>query len=256
VKVSEMFPGRYLSGDDLQGQPMTVTIARIGQEEMRPGGAAPVKKWVVWFQGEQKAVILGLTLAEQIAEAVGSDDTNDWPGRRVTLYPLPLTVAGESRVAIRARAANGATAAPVQSGASTVQLTRPLTPVQVKEAIQRKVARATPAQRTTEASAGQRGLLAGKLEECWPADPDAARKRRSVTVFLIGRQSVSEATAAEGSALLDWLLDPASVAEGTYDLHPAARQEAEAILREALVAAGQTSLPLGANGNRMGGAHE
>jgi len=144
----------------------------------------------------------------------------------------------------------------VQSGASTGQLTRPLTPAQVRDAIQRKVARATPAQRATEASAGQRGLLAGKLEECWPGDPDAARKRHSVTRFLIGRQSVSEATMAEASALLDWLLDPASVREGTYDVHPAARQEAEAILREVLIAAGQTSLPLGANGNRMGGAHE
>ena len=77
-----------------------------------------------------------------------------------------------------------------------------------------------------------------------------------MTEFVIGKQSLANATAAEGSALLDWLLDPASVREGTYDVHPAARQEAEAILREVLIAAGQTSLPLGANGNRMGGAHE
>jgi hypothetical protein len=107
MKVSEMFPRKYASGDDLNGKPATLTIKRLSQEEMRPGGAAPVKKWVVYFEGAQKGVILTRTLAGQIAEALGDDNTDGWPGKRVTLFAVPMNVAGRQVKAIRARAANG-----------------------------------------------------------------------------------------------------------------------------------------------------
>lgn len=106
MKVSEMFPRRYATGEDLQGKAVTLTIARVAQEEMRPqAGAPPVKKHVVYFKGAVKGVILSRTLAYQIADAVGDEDTAAWPGKRVTLYPVPLQVAGQNRVAIRARPA-------------------------------------------------------------------------------------------------------------------------------------------------------
>jgi hypothetical protein len=107
MKIPEMFPRKYASGDDLNGKAVTLTIAKLQQEEMRPGGAAPVKKWVLYFEGAQKGVILTRTLAVQIAEALGDDDTDGWPGKRVILYPVPMTVAGRRVTAIRARAANG-----------------------------------------------------------------------------------------------------------------------------------------------------
>lgn len=106
MKVAEMFPRRYATGDDLKGKPVTLTIAKVQPEEMRPGGAAPVTKWVVYFKEAQRGVILSRTLAMQIAEALGDDDTDHWPGKRITLYPQPLTVAGRRVTAIRARAAN------------------------------------------------------------------------------------------------------------------------------------------------------
>lgn len=107
MRVQEMFPRRYASGEDLKGRAVEVTIARVQQEEMRPGGGPPVKKWVIYFQGAQRGVVLGRTLAYQIAEALGDDDTDHWPGKRVTLYPVQMTVAGKRVTAIRARPANG-----------------------------------------------------------------------------------------------------------------------------------------------------
>lgn len=104
MRVQEMYPRRYASGEDLKGRPVKVTIARVQQEEMRPGGGSPVKKWVIYFRDAQRGVILSRTLAYQIAEALGEDDTSNWPGRRIVLYPVPMTVAGRPVTAIRARA--------------------------------------------------------------------------------------------------------------------------------------------------------
>lgn len=113
MKVSEMFPKKYATGEDLNGRAYTLTIARITQEEMRPQpGAPPQKKWVLYFREARKGVILSRTLAYQIAEAVGSEETNDWIGKPITIYPEPLIVAGQKRIAIRARKANGGTPEP------------------------------------------------------------------------------------------------------------------------------------------------
>lgn len=112
MKLNDMFPRKYATGEDLQGRPVTLTIARLQSEKMTPTpGAAPVEKWVIFFREAQKGVVLSKTLATQIARAVGSDDTDEWPGKRITLFPETVNVAGQTRVAIRARQA----AAPAQT---------------------------------------------------------------------------------------------------------------------------------------------
>lgn len=104
MKLSELFPRKYVSGDDLAGKAWPLTITRVAEEEMRVrAGAAPEKKHVVYFEQTEKGVILSRTLAYQIAEAVGSDDTNDWPGKKIVVYPESVMVAGVHRVGIRAR---------------------------------------------------------------------------------------------------------------------------------------------------------
>lgn len=103
MKVHEMFPSRFATGHDLAG-PVTLTVARVAQETMRPGGGQPVAKWVIYFAGAKRGVVLTRTLAYQIAQALGADDTDAWPGGKVTLYPERVTVAGVERVVIRARA--------------------------------------------------------------------------------------------------------------------------------------------------------
>jgi len=106
VKVDSMFPRKYASGGDLKGKSITLEIARVVSEKMRPGPGAPeTAKFVVYFVGAGKGVILNRTLANQIASALGSDETDAWAGQRIELYPESLVVAGTPRIAIRARAA-------------------------------------------------------------------------------------------------------------------------------------------------------
>jgi len=104
MKLSEMYPKKYATGEDLNGRPVTLTISHVRAEKMRPNaGAQEETKYVVYFDGAHKGVVMSKTLAGQIAQAVGSDDTDLWPGKPVVLYPETVNVAGTPRVAIRAR---------------------------------------------------------------------------------------------------------------------------------------------------------
>jgi hypothetical protein len=104
MKLSTLFPHRYACGAELQGKDITVTIRAVELETMRANASAPSNdKAVVYFHETQKGVVLSKTLAYQIAAALHSDETDEWAGRQVTLYPEAVTVAGTPRMAIRAR---------------------------------------------------------------------------------------------------------------------------------------------------------
>lgn len=104
MKVGEMFPSKYATGEELRG-PVTVTIKGIEAERMYKPGTGEITGYVLYTQEGKKGVVLSRPLARQISQALGSDDTDNWPGKKITLYPQPMTVAGVARVAIRARAA-------------------------------------------------------------------------------------------------------------------------------------------------------
>lgn len=112
--VDELFPNKYLKGEDLKGHAATVRIVRVAPEKMRPDSrAAEETKHVVYFEGKQKGLILGSkTLFNQIVAATGEPDTDNWPGKAITIYPESMVVAKKPRVAIRARGANGTQPAP------------------------------------------------------------------------------------------------------------------------------------------------
>lgn len=104
MKINEMFPSRFVRGEDLQGRAVIVTIARVQTERMRPNPQSPeLKKYVLYTIEGKKGVVLSKTLATQIAQTLNCNDTDDWNGKKVTLFPEPMTVAGVQRVAIRAR---------------------------------------------------------------------------------------------------------------------------------------------------------
>lgn len=104
MKISAMFPSRFLVGDDLQGKSITVEISHIKAEKMRVNQATPEQeKFVLYFEGKKKGLILNKTLAGQIAVAVGADDTDQWPGGKIVLYSEMITVAGRQLCVIRAK---------------------------------------------------------------------------------------------------------------------------------------------------------
>ncbi len=114
MKLSDMFPRKYASGADLNGSSPTLIISNIEKEPMSSQpGKAPELKFVIYFKNANKGIVLSHTLAEQIAAIVKSDDTDQWIGKKVTLYSQPMKVAGKDRIAIRAKApSNGETPPP------------------------------------------------------------------------------------------------------------------------------------------------
>lgn len=104
MKLNNMFPRKYANGADLNGQSVTVTVDSMTIEKLSPHpGQPPMDRFILYFAETQKGVILSRTLAEQIASILHSDDTDQWIGKKITLFPQPLTVAGKSRIAIRAK---------------------------------------------------------------------------------------------------------------------------------------------------------
>jgi len=100
MKRSEAFPSKYLKAADLTGKPVIVTIKSVDYEKIEND-----RKVVVSFKGTEKQLILNLTNFISIEKALGSDNTDDWPGSKITLFPTLVDFKGDSVEAIRCRAA-------------------------------------------------------------------------------------------------------------------------------------------------------
>ena len=104
MNINELFPRRYASAEELQGKEATLTIFRVALEKMRPNAQSPeMQKLVVYFSPAGKGVVASKTLAHQIAEITGSEETDDWRGKALTLYPEEVTVAGKRMTVFRAK---------------------------------------------------------------------------------------------------------------------------------------------------------
>ena len=86
-KVSEMIVSKFLRKEDLEdGDDLIVTVKRIALEDM-PGDQNE-QRWTCYFRELPKALVLNTTSIRTLEKAYGSD-TDDWIGKRVTLYVDP-----------------------------------------------------------------------------------------------------------------------------------------------------------------------
>jgi hypothetical protein len=101
VKIGSAFPSKYIKASDLQDQEVTVVIASCEIEEV---GNAQKKeeKPVLYFKDKDKGFVLNKTNAKIIAKLYG-DDTDDWIGKPITIYPTEVEFAGEMVESIRVR---------------------------------------------------------------------------------------------------------------------------------------------------------
>jgi hypothetical protein len=84
MRMSEVFPSKWLSGDDLPHD-TTVTIARCVLEEVRnPRTKKVEKKPCLYFVNRKKALIVNKTNADTLVALYG-DESNEWAGKRVIL---------------------------------------------------------------------------------------------------------------------------------------------------------------------------
>lgn len=99
---SLMFPNDYLSAEDLRGQDASVTIETVRGEDLRIEGGGCERKFVMRFRGKRKKLVLNKTNATAIA-AMHGKVADEWPGKRITLYPTTCPAFGDMVDCIRVR---------------------------------------------------------------------------------------------------------------------------------------------------------
>lgn len=116
MKISQLFPSKYVTAADLGGKTVTLTIKSVTLEEMTTHDNKKAHKPVVWFEKATKGFVLNVTNAKIIANLYG-DETDLWPGRRISIYPTRVKAFGQVVDAIRVREEIPAAPKPVAQAA-------------------------------------------------------------------------------------------------------------------------------------------
>ncbi len=106
------FPSTFLKVDDLKGGRLTVVIDHVALE-MIGQGTDRKTKWVAYFVNDDpKPLVLNRTNADEIASLAGSDDTDEWAGLRIELFPSTTMYQGKRVGCLRVGSAPPAAAQP------------------------------------------------------------------------------------------------------------------------------------------------
>jgi hypothetical protein len=100
----EMTERDYMFAFDLKGRDVTVTIDRIEAGSVVGTGGKKNKKPLAHFREGQsrKPLVLSATNCKTIAAMYGNE-TDNWHGKRITLYPTTTQFGGETVECIRVR---------------------------------------------------------------------------------------------------------------------------------------------------------
>ena len=102
-KTSEMRESKFLRKEDV-GRGVLATIASCIKKNTAMEGAEPEHKWCLTFQELDKPLVLNSTNTQLCEQICGSDDTDDWIGKRIVLYTDPnVSYAGKLVGGIRVR---------------------------------------------------------------------------------------------------------------------------------------------------------
>jgi hypothetical protein len=96
MKIGAAFPGAYIKAVDLQGKRVQVVIDRVELEDI--GGE---QKPVLHFKGKDRGLVLNKTNSNAVVGIVGTDETDDWGGAAVVLYPSMTDFQGKRVACIR-----------------------------------------------------------------------------------------------------------------------------------------------------------
>lgn len=110
AKVSEAFPSQFLRAADLQGRTIRAQIDSVRFEDV-----GSEQKLIVYFAGKDKGLVLNKTNASTVAMAFG-DETDNWQGNMIELFPQAVAFQGQMVPAIRVRVP----AEPAKNGAGRI----------------------------------------------------------------------------------------------------------------------------------------
>lgn len=102
MKVTDIWPSKYVKAGDLNGKTVTLTIKKLVMEEMTNHGNEKETKPVLYFDKATKGLVLNRTNGMIIA-ALYSMETDNWVGKRISIYPTKVKAFGSMQDAIRVK---------------------------------------------------------------------------------------------------------------------------------------------------------
>lgn len=120
-KTSEMRESKFMKKEDV-GAGALMTIESIGPHNVAKEGAPPENKWCLVFAEADKPLVLNSTNIQLCERIFGSDDTDDWVGKKIVLYTDPnVSYQGKVIGGIRVRAPKKSAVAPTPAPAPPVE---------------------------------------------------------------------------------------------------------------------------------------
>ena len=85
--ILKEFPTRFLSGEEVLGVAVDLVIKEV-KKEMAYSPTTKKKEpvIVVYFEGKERGVRLGKERATELKEVTGSDNTDNWIGKKVCMF--------------------------------------------------------------------------------------------------------------------------------------------------------------------------
>ena len=77
---------KYLKHQDLDGQDMVLTIANVTRENIKEKDGSDKKKFILYFREVEKGLVLNSTNMNTLYAVLKSDESDEWIGKRITLY--------------------------------------------------------------------------------------------------------------------------------------------------------------------------
>ena len=118
MKVNDLFRSKKsLAAADLGGKAVRVTIESVSSQKFDEG-----EKPILHFINKEKTLVVNRVNAFTIINAVGSDESDDWVGWSIVLYPTKVQFQGKMVDAIRVDDRPGATKRPDVKRPAVAQL--------------------------------------------------------------------------------------------------------------------------------------
>lgn len=115
MKTSQMIVSKFLRKEDFDDDQIC-TIRGIKQENVGKEDS-PEMRWTLYFTEHQKAMVLNVT-SIRVLEAAFGDESDDWKGKKVTVYVDP-------NVSFQGRVVGGLRLRPIKEKVSKAAQTEP-----------------------------------------------------------------------------------------------------------------------------------
>ena len=103
MNINSMKESRYLKKEDVW-EGVCVMIKRLIKANVALPDHEPEEKWIVYFEEFEKGMVLNWTNIQLIAVALGTEETDQWPGKQIVLFDDPnVSFGGKLTGGIRVR---------------------------------------------------------------------------------------------------------------------------------------------------------